>query len=219
MIKTKELYGDFANFSKVFALHHVIRYAQNPVRCVIGTAPSLNVMRMAYGETLTRAWIGGILNFLNEFAGPKGERKMTPEIVKITADLIMCNFPTLKATELMLFLNNFACGRYGKFYGSVDPLVITEALSNEYIKERSVLLDKARKEQGRKECERMMNDPNLISLTEYCERKTLNKEQATFLTKFIANDDLERRAIARSHKRFKRDQEKQTPNNDKNKAL
>ena len=34
----------------------------------------------------------------------------------------------MKLPELMLFFQQFKAGKYGRFYGSVDPMVITTAL-------------------------------------------------------------------------------------------
>lgn len=50
----------------------------------------------------------------------------------------------------MLFFHRFKAGRYGRFYGSVDPLVITTAL-REFLRDRNLVYDQHRQEQ---ECER-----------------------------------------------------------------
>lgn len=41
----------------------------------------------------------------------------------------------------MLFLNRFKAGRYGRFYGTTDPLVVTTALP-EYCKERTAAMSR-----------------------------------------------------------------------------
>lgn len=36
--------------------------------------------------------------------------------------LILTEYPFLKASEILLFFHRLKCGRYGRFYGSVDAL-------------------------------------------------------------------------------------------------
>lgn len=53
----------------------------------------------------------------------------------------------------MLFFWWFKSGKYGKFYGSVDPMVITSAL-REFIRDRNAIIakrDSMEKEQKEKE--------------------------------------------------------------------
>ena len=57
----------------------------------------------------------------------------------------------LKATEIMLFFHKFKAGCYGQFYGSVDPLIIMQALEK-FCKEREHVL--RRKEEQQREIER-----------------------------------------------------------------
>ncbi len=78
---------------------------------------------------------------VSEFCGCK--EKITPKQIDQLADIITLDYGYLKVTEVMLFFWWFKGGRYGKFYGSVDPMVITTAL-REFVKDRNVLI--ARKE-------------------------------------------------------------------------
>ena len=57
------------------------------------------------------------------------------------AYLIVCGYHWLKVTEVMLFFWWFKSGRYGKFYGAVDPMVITTAL-REFVKDRNAIIAK-----------------------------------------------------------------------------
>lgn len=57
------------------------------------------------------------------------------------ANVIATEFYYLSVTELMLFFHRFKSGRYGRFYGSVDPLMITTSL-RDFIKERAIVYDK-----------------------------------------------------------------------------
>lgn len=68
----------------------------------------------------------------------------------------------------MLFIYRFKAGRYGRFYGSVDPLVIVESL-RKFCEERSYAYDKHDaeiREQREKE-----DSKNAITYEEYLKRK------------------------------------------------
>lgn len=67
---------------------------------------------------------------------PAGERKpvrgvkekMPVSRQKELSVLILTEYPFLKASEMLLFFHRLKCGRYGRFYGSVDALTITTSL-------------------------------------------------------------------------------------------
>ena len=65
----------------------------------------------------------------------------------------------------MLFFHRFKSGRYGKFYGKVDPLVITCSL-REFVKERNNSLDHYEQELHRKQLEE--HKKQTVSWKEYC---------------------------------------------------
>lgn len=108
----------------------VQRYcAANIDRCFTGDAPSLWQVRKAYGGDALDSWLDIQLTDLVNFCGVKGKEdfsRITDAVVAVVAD----NFGYLKLSELMLFFNQFKAGMYGRFYGSVDPMVITEALQS-----------------------------------------------------------------------------------------
>lgn len=53
---------------------------------------------------------------------------MSPQQVLDCARTISSMYYYLKVSELMLFFFRFKAGKYGRFYGSVDPMAITSAL-------------------------------------------------------------------------------------------
>ena len=68
----------------------------------------------------------------------------------------------------MLFFHRFKTGRYGRFYGTVDPLIITTSL-REFIKERNVEIE--RHEQEERERKAAEHRKRAIPYTEYLRRK------------------------------------------------
>ena len=75
----------------------------------------------------------------------------------------------------MLFLHRFKLGNYGHFFGNVDPMVISGALT-EFLKERGNIIDKHEQEQREKkeEEERKANPP--MTWEEYCLQNGIDKE-------------------------------------------
>lgn len=119
---------------------------QNIERAYNGTAPSLAVVKSAYSYDIAVVWIMAQLENLNDFCGVK--EKMNTEQMECVADLVLSEYFYLKITELMLFFYRFKCGKYGEFYGVVDPQKVMIALGK-FDKENyaeKVRFDKAQRE-------------------------------------------------------------------------
>lgn len=146
--KVVERYGSSENFMTLFNPDMQYKYCKNIERCYMGTAPTLAMVRQAYGETVAELWLEVQLKDLSEFAGCKD--KLSVHQIEQTAKVIILNFYFLKVTEMMHFFILFKGGKFGKFYGAVDGLVITEALQD-YCRLRREKLDMYIRERERKE--------------------------------------------------------------------
>lgn len=100
--------------------------ARNAARCFFGTAPCLSAVSAAYGDSVAAAWVELQLRDLAEYAGPR--EKLSGTQSQQTAAAILTGYGHLNLAELLLFFARFKAGRYGRFYGAVDPLAITDAL-------------------------------------------------------------------------------------------
>ena len=125
--------------------------ADNEERAILGTAPTLKVLDIAYGKNSAAAWLLPHIHNLSTYCGVKD---LHGEAAKELATIIVREFSYLKATEVMLFFYRFKAGRYGQFYGRVDPLVIMEALRNRFIPERNAIIEQEDKARERAERER-----------------------------------------------------------------
>ena len=70
---------------------------------------------------------------MNDFCGVK--QKMTILQIRKLAQMLIVEVYYLKVSELMLFFHRFKAGRYGKFYGVVDPQRIMSGL-NAFLRDR-----------------------------------------------------------------------------------
>lgn len=107
--------------------------------CWFGQYPTLARLDSEYGRNSASYWLVPELANLSEFCGCR--EKLTGPQLKECAVIIAQQYYYLKTSELMLFFYRFKAGRYGRFYGSVDPLVIMQAL-REFARERNEAYDR-----------------------------------------------------------------------------
>ncbi len=112
---------------------------RNPTDAFMGGYPTLAELDLMFGNDSAVAWLMAQLENLNSYVG--SSRKMDGEQVEETAMTIRGAFHDYKVTEIMLFFARFKEGKYGRFYGTVDPLIITNAL-NDFDHERIAFIDK-----------------------------------------------------------------------------
>lgn len=170
---TRDKYGNAMNLLKVFAPINQAKYCLFKERCFIGTAPSLSLIKDSFGEGTAILSITNQLKDLSEYTGCK--EKLSINQMDSIAGTILVNYWFLKITELMYFFQLFKGGRFGRFYGAVDGMVITSALY-EFVKEvRNKILDNIEKEKAAiKEAEEKRRaEMNCMSREEYEELKWL----------------------------------------------
>ena len=156
-------YGDRDKFLMTFNPDVQQDICGNPDVCFFGGAPTLGQLNATYGSQTAAMWLVPQLYNLSEYCGCKD--KLEGNSLKECASVIATEFYFLSVSELMLFFHRFKSGKYGRFYGSVDPLVITTSL-RDFLKERSNAYDereKAEKEKADREAAK-----NAITWEEYC---------------------------------------------------
>lgn len=102
--------------------------------CHFGGFPTLAEIARELGGGTVKAWLVPQLANLSEFCGCKN--KITPQQTRELAAIIAQEFFFLKVSEVMMFFYRFKAGEYGRFYGNVDPMVITVAL-RDFLRDRS----------------------------------------------------------------------------------
>lgn len=128
-------------------------------RCFTGDVPTLYEVHKCYSPEAVDSWLDAQLSNLVTFCGVKGKDEFTnTDFVDAVTSVIADNFGYLKLSELMLFFQQFKAGKYGRFYGSIDPMVITEALQGflEFRAERLAIIERGRRrlEEHKREAER-----------------------------------------------------------------
>ncbi len=88
--------------------------------------PALATLSRVFGRETAEAWLEIQLKNLADYSGARDKLNEFQRLQ--LARVIIGEWGFLHLSELMRFFFRFKAGRYGRFYGSVDPLVITEAL-------------------------------------------------------------------------------------------
>lgn len=141
-------YGDRTNFLNLFNPDLQMKVCKDSRLCFFGDAPFLSELNMAYGEMTATMWLVPQLYNLSEYCGCRDKLQGKP--LEECASVIATEFYFLKVSELMLFFHRFKSGKYGRFYGSVDPLVITTSLRSFLIERNNAIDEQERMERERK---------------------------------------------------------------------
>lgn len=137
--------------------------AAYPDRAFAGRSPTLAELRVAYSSGLLEAWLIQQLSAVAAFTGvSKPDDFQVLECARMVAE----EFYYLKASELLLFFARFKAGRYGRFYGSFDPLVVTAALHGEFLRDRAAELSRLERE-ARERAERERPRERVCTREEY----------------------------------------------------
>ena len=163
-----EKHGDAKQFMVRFNPKSQREVCADTKMCIMGDYPTLAEVRTAYGRNIPSAWLVPQLYDLSEYCGCKD--KLSVNTLEDLADIISAEFYYLKISEVMLFMRQFKAGRYGRFYGSVDPLIIMQSL-REFVKERAVVIDTAEQEKVAQKREEWQKQD--ITLQEWIEMKTI----------------------------------------------
>jgi len=183
-------YGDRTKFLTLFNPDLQMKVCKDAELCYFGDAPVLSELNMTYGEMTATMWLVPQLYNLSEYCGAR--EKLQGKPLEECASVIATDFCYLKVSELMLFFHRFKSGRYGRFYGSIDPLIITTSL-REFCKERCYAYDE-RERQLRDE-QRERDRKNAITYEEYVK---MHGEPKNFTKELLENPA---KALARPKKK------------------
>lgn len=176
MITSK--FGDRDSFLVKVTPDTQASFARKPEKAIMGDYPTLTDICLAYGKTFSEQWLYPQIADLSTFTGAKN---LTKEQIQKLASVIAIEYRHLKVTELLLFFHLFKTGRYGRFYGTVDPMVITCAL-RDFMKERNVFIGQYEQlERERKAAEEAkiptMTHEEYLKLKQQEENEQKDKEQ------------------------------------------
>jgi len=132
--------------------------------------PKLSLIGHTYGNEAIIEWIKIQFFDLNNFTGVK--EKLNEAQINQLSSLFYFDCYFLNIAEVALFFLKFKLGKFGEFFGVVDPLKIMNA-KNQFLSDRKVALDrhKSKKNQEIADANREMWAKNINGLAEYRKAK------------------------------------------------
>lgn len=113
-------------------------------RVHFGRAPKLGAVAKSFGIETAETWLAIQIRDLSEFSGCAN--KLKPGPIKELADLIINRYPAYNLAEFMLFFHRFKQCRYGRFFGSVDPMAIFAAFETFGIERGQMYAERQRRQ-------------------------------------------------------------------------
>lgn len=139
---------------------------------VTGDYPTLLEINTAYGNRESASIIFAILT---DFALYCGGKDILSEGQRLQcANIIVESYPWLKITEIIIFFHKLKAGHYGRFYGSQDPMFITESLKS-FLEWRREIYDKEETRRLNEKDRMETHDPNNMTRAEYEEIRQIEK--------------------------------------------
>lgn len=132
--------------------------------------PSLGLLSSTYGDETPIEWLKIQFGSLNDFA--EVSTKIAKEQLSELSEIFLSEYYYINAAEICFFIARFKAGKYGRFYGSIDPLKITSAMLD-YVSERWKDIERKERERYRNQREKEIEERgnNRISYAEYQELK------------------------------------------------
>ena len=123
-------YGDRERFLRLFnpGRQNELCHPSHLEFIFCGVAPELGMVERVYGRQCLESWLMIQLADLQEYF-PSQERLTTQQLEQ-AAGLIANQFPLMKISEFMYFLQRVKAGHYGHFYGRMDLIRLTAALQD-----------------------------------------------------------------------------------------
>ena len=124
-------------FAALYTPKNCLKWAVNSRRrCLLGTAPTVGQLSTIYGTDTVVAWMSSHLIAVNAMFNIPADRQLNMTQCMLVASSWINTYPTLKASELWVFLGDWLGGSWGKkSYGTIDPTEMGANLG-EFIRNR-----------------------------------------------------------------------------------
>lgn len=105
--------------------------------------PTLAILKELYGYSSTIGWLMIQIQSLNEFCGKRISMNETQ--MENIADIILQEYPHVTLPRVLAFFHYFKSGRYGIFYGDIDPMKITQGIHKFITKDMNEIIYEQKK--------------------------------------------------------------------------
>lgn len=122
-----QTYQSYEDFNQKNNPDTQLMFGSDERQSIMGDYSTLATLDMALGVNTASRWLVTLLGNLNMFIGAKN---MDDSQTEWLARLLAQEYKDVKYSVIQLFFYKFKCGSFGKFYGMVDPMVITCSLKD-----------------------------------------------------------------------------------------
>jgi len=150
------------DFCKQYNPSWQLSVSSSESECIEGEYPTLKQLELYYNDSAPIMWLVPHLFDLSEYCGCK--EKLSEHQLEECATIIAQDYFYLKVSELALFFRRMKAGKYGQFYGSVDPQKIAIYLRS-FIRERAEYIQ--RKESDEASSARKAMSEGAVTYEEY----------------------------------------------------
>ena len=126
----EHLYGPLRQLLATFTPTRQRDFTRSVLECSFGPAPTLRELDAVYGRDRAVLWLIPQLFDLSEMCGCA--KKLSQQQLEYCAQRIADGFGHYRLTEIMLYFQALKDGRFGHFYGAIDPQLILEALRSKF---------------------------------------------------------------------------------------
>lgn len=132
--------------------------------------PTMGLLSSTYGDETPMEWLKIQFGSLNDFA--EVSTKIANDQLSELCEIFLSEYYYVNAAEICFFIARFKAGKYGRFYGAIDPMKITSAMLD-YISERRKDIERKEREQYRLQRQEEIEERgnNRISYAEYLKIK------------------------------------------------
>ena len=128
----KARFGSLQAFKTHYSPEAMAILGENPGLAYSNTVPTLEVVRLAFGENAVIAWLYMLIDAFVQYCNKgalNGQQMMdTARRMSVKSHL--------RVTEVMLFFWRLGNGEYGKIFGTISPMDITEPFYKDFLKQR-----------------------------------------------------------------------------------
>lgn len=125
--KIRQTYLSYEDFNQKVNPDTQLLFGSDERQSIMGDYSTLATLDLALGANTATNWLVTLIGNLNMFIGCKNMDDYQTEWL---ARLLSQEYRDVKYSVIQLFFYRFKCGDFGRFYGTVDPMVITCALKD-----------------------------------------------------------------------------------------
>ena len=190
-------FQSYESFNQAFGPDTQAKMARDERHAIMADYSTLETLNFAFGTNAAAGWLNFHIADLNRFAGTKN---LSDQQTKELAQIVAQEYKGTKFSVLMLFFYRFKLGDFGKFYGKIDPMVITCSLKDFIASCREKMFQYQEEEfLARQREETRIRDEISLKWFEFhqslCQRSQSEEQRKAFESIYLYHVDIAKRSL------------------------